>query len=501
MRYLVPPFILGIFAADFFIDRLAWNTWLMMGVLVAFAVLLILFNKEATRRTFTVASYCFALFLGFSLFLLRYTQRRYAEVVGQQEVTGVVIAQPEKKPNSWAVRLRTEGGDKVLIYTKDSTLIQGDSITLYIYKGMQPTCPLDSEDSTFAFYQKYLFYSGIVATGYSEGVQRVQGVQGVQEVQEVQRVQELVTGYGEASSVSLIGDEEAVLLAMTLGQKQHLSKQLRQKYARAGVSHVLALSGFHLTIIYGMLQFLLLGKVILYRWRWTISIVIFILLWTFAWITGFSPSLVRAAIMVSIVIGFESIRDSRGSRSSRSSGGSLNSLAIAAMAMLLYNPFWLLDVGFQLSFVSMLGILLVGVPYCDKLAGLSHSKYWQWAQKVLGIVVITIVCSIFTAPLCAFYFGQIPVLGILSNLAITLLATLILMISAVGGLTCLVCGSLGIVSDVLIWLASQMNVVVGWVASLDFAVIEWRPNLLGVMLSYVVLTCVLLMLGLRRSTR
>ena len=155
------------------------------------------------------------------------------------------------------------------------------------------------------------------------------------------------------------GDELAVLSALTVGEKTDLSDSIRESYSVSGASHVLALSGLHIGLLYALL-FLLL-KPLARKWqagRYFRSVLLLVLLWSFAFFTGLSPSVVRSVSMFSVL----AIAELFGRQSL-----TLNTLAATAWVMLLVNPAWLFDVGFQLSFLAVLSILMIQKPVCQLL--------------------------------------------------------------------------------------------------------------------------------------
>ena len=145
------------------------------------------------------------------------------------------------------------------------------------------------------------------------------------------------------ASLGLSPEAESLLSALTVGEKRDLSRGVRELYAAVGASHVLALSGLHLGILYMILVLLLpvgrnrLLKVLREG-------VVLLLLWGFAAVAGFTPSVVRAALLFTLM----SL-----ARCLHRDGSSINSLAFAALVMLVVNPRWLLDIGFQLSFLAV----------------------------------------------------------------------------------------------------------------------------------------------------
>ena len=138
-----------------------------------------------------------------------------------------------------------------------------------------------------------------------------------------------------------------VLSALTLGYKGDLDKDIKQAYSVAGIAHVLALSGMHIGIIWFLLsvflKFLLRGRLKLLEWC-----LVAMVLWAFAFVVGLEASVVRAVVMCMLMgVG----------RLTGSKILSMNTLSIAAFFMLIYHPFYLFDVGFQLSFVAVASIL------------------------------------------------------------------------------------------------------------------------------------------------
>ena len=141
------------------------------------------------------------------------------------------------------------------------------------------------------------------------------------------------------------GNDAAVVAAMVLGDKSGLSRQLRDEYSVSGASHVLALSGLHLGIIYFFLTLVFFRT----RWRLLGQVAVLPVIWLFTLMVGGSPSVVRAATMLSVYASIELLRRK---------AFSLNTLALAAIIMLVANPLSLWDISFQLSFLAVLGIQL-----------------------------------------------------------------------------------------------------------------------------------------------
>ncbi|MGY8927758.1 MAG: ComEC/Rec2 family competence protein, partial [Flavobacteriales bacterium] len=143
-------------------------------------------------------------------------------------------------------------------------------------------------------------------------------------------------------------DQLGVGQALILGNKELLSTEIKTSFSRAGAMHVLAVSGLHVGIILAFLIFVLERFPRIFSRRAAILISI-LFIWIYAGITGFSPSVLRATIMFSIIV----FGDVFGKQSSR-----FNSLGFSAFLMIVWNPLIIYDIGFQLSYLAMLGIFL-----------------------------------------------------------------------------------------------------------------------------------------------
>ncbi|MDB5130320.1 MAG: hypothetical protein JWR02_69 [Mucilaginibacter sp.] len=213
-------------------------------------------------------------------------------------------------------------------------------------------------------------------------------------------------------------DTDAVAVASTLilGYKADLSNDVLQAYSKTGTVHVLSVSGAHVAIIYILLAFVL-GFLDRFKYGKLIkAIIIIILIWYYSLLSGFSPAVCRAAVMISMVI--------IGKTFSRYIN-TLNILALSAFVLLLYDPFFITDVGFQLSYLAVFGlIVLQPVVY-----GWFQFKN-KWADKLWALCSVSIAAQVITFPLSAFYFHQFPVYFLISNLFI-IIPTAIIMYSGI----------------------------------------------------------------------
>ncbi len=284
--------------------------------------------------------------------------------------------------------------------------------------------------------------------------------------------------YGRLAAAGLSGDELATVGALTLGYKKDLDKDLRRHFQASGAAHVLAVSGLHTGIIYALLIGLLtLGgrRKPLYenRWgRWALSVIIIVAMWGYAWLTGMTPSVVRAVLMVSL---FEI------GRMARRQSFSLNTIAAAAVLILLVRPTDLWSVSFQMSFAATAAIVVItrALPFKEE-------RWPRIATYTLGIIVVSIAAQLGTMPITMYYFGQVSTYFLLTNIIVLPIATFLvpcgLVTLALGGST------IGLMTGKITWtLAWAMNHSVEWIESLPGSTVSAHINGWMILLYYVLL--------------
>jgi len=209
-------------------------------------------------------------------------------------------------------------------------------------------------------------------------------------------------------------DTTAIAVASTLilGYKADLSNEVLQAYSKTGTIHILSVSGGHVAIIYLLLGWALGFMDGYKRGKLFKAMLIITLIWVYALLTGFSPAVCRAAVMISLVIS--------GKTYSRYIN-SLNLLAASAFALLLYDPFLLTDVGFQLSYLAV-GGLVIFQPMVYKWFSFKNSV----ADKLWLACSVSIAAQVITFPLSAYYFHQFPVYFLVSNLLIIIPVSIIM---------------------------------------------------------------------------
>lgn len=212
----------------------------------------------------------------------------------------------------------------------------------------------------------------------------------------------------------LIKDDEAFAVASTLilGYRADLSKETLAAYSKTGTIHALSVSGMHVGIIYIMLNWLLAFLDRKRAGRIFKVVLICSLIWYYSLLTGFSPSVLRSAIMLTAFILAKQLQRSN---------NSYNVLAFTAFALLIYDPFLIWDVGFQLSFLAVFGL----VYYQPKIYKWFYFKN-KWADRLWSAVAMSLAAQLATLPLSIYYFHQFPVYFIISNLFILIPITVLM---------------------------------------------------------------------------
>ncbi|RKD14333.1 hypothetical protein BCY91_07555 [Pelobium manganitolerans] len=212
-------------------------------------------------------------------------------------------------------------------------------------------------------------------------------------------------------------EAKAVASTLILGYRAQLDHALMLTYSNTGTMHVLSVSGMHVAIVAGFLSFLLSFMNKKRSTRLLKTILMVTLIWFYALTTGLAPSVTRAAIMISFVL----IAKAYGKRVNV-----FNILGLSALMLLIYNPFYLFDVGFQLSYIAVGGLIFIYPKikncYCPQ-------NYF--VGQIWSVMAVSIAAQLITAPFSMFYFHQFPVYFLLSNVFIVLPAAVVMYVGFV----------------------------------------------------------------------
>ncbi|MGZ2371968.1 ComEC/Rec2 family competence protein [Ancylomarina sp. YFZ004] len=207
-----------------------------------------------------------------------------------------------------------------------------------------------------------------------------------------------------------------ILAALTLGAREEVSEDVKSVWSAAGATHVLAVSGLHVGIIFGVMQFLLSFLAGSMLGRFIRGVILLACLWSYALLTGLSPSVMRAASMFSILAIALMINRK---------GTIYNSLSISALLLLLIDPFVLFNVGFQFSYLAVVSIVFFQPKFENMIKVNSFVLRWSWR-----LFTVSLAAQIGTFPLAIYYFHQFPAYFFLSNFVIIPVAGLLIYGSA-----------------------------------------------------------------------
>lgn len=255
------------------------------------------------------------------------------------------------------------------------------------------------------------------------------------------------------------GDELKVASALLLGYRELLDQELIQAYSSAGAMHVLAVSGLHVGILFFILKFSLSFFLRLKRGKYLFTLIILAALWGYALITGFSPSVLRATTMFSFILIGEQMINRKASI--------YNTLAVSAIILLIVNPYLIFEVGFQLSYLAVVGIVYLQPKIYSLLTprNLVLDNAWK-------ITAVSIAAQIATFPLGLYYFHQFPVYFFISNLIVIPAATVILYLGVLLFITSPIGGVSLIFGKLLSWVIMGLNLTVQFTENLPFSLVQ-----------------------------
>ncbi len=271
--------------------------------------------------------------------------------------------------------------------------------------------------------------------------------------------------------------QRAILQALVLGEKREIDRETYQDYADAGAVHILAVSGLHVGILFLFLDFLL-RPLKRFRRGALQAVLIVCCLYMFAVLTGWGPSVVRAATMFSLFALAKLLR--------RPTPG-INTLFLSFFILLVCNPNWLFQIGFQMSYMAVLAILLLH----PKLSNLWNPR-WSLLKKFRDIVTVSLSAQLGVLPLSLFYFHQFPCLFLLTNIVVLPFIGMLL----IGGIIIVFLASMNLLPDFLAQgydlLLGSLNAFIAWIASFDEWVLSDIPFTLPFLIaSYVLLGALL----------
>ena len=468
-------FLSGILLANFYELNFTYSKWLLAGSLV----LSFFFGINSNWFSNWSRNIFFGISLSVSFFALgvvishwyseKHQQNHYSN---HKELKGEFLAElleePLQKERSYKclakLKFWKSNGEtkvlegKVLLYfAKDSDvrkLHYGDQVIL---KGSLNGLKKPMNPHEFD-YKNYLNLKAIYAQAYlrSSSWKLVKQAEGFSLIRWSKLLRKELMK--EIDGWNIKDEEKAITKALLLGYRYDIDDNLLKAYASAGATHVLAVSGLHVGIVYLMASYLLFFLKYSKKGRIIQTLLLVLLLWGFALLTGFSASVVRAACMFSFV--------AVGKIFNRNTS-IYNTLLGSALLLLLIKPTYLFEVGFQLSYLAVFSIVWVQ----GKLEGL-----WVPGNRILkniwAISTVSIAAQLGTFPLGLYYFHQFPSLFLVSNLIVIPLISL-LMYMGLFGLLCSYFGWLPIwLIDAYGFLLGVMNKSVRFIEQVPGSLIQ-----------------------------
>jgi competence protein ComEC len=367
--------------------------------LILTGIFFALFTLSIGNRVVLVISLCGLIFL-FGAFWL-HVHERPSQLINyydqKQTLTAVITEEPDERLDKTLLTISaieinglTIPGKIILFTGKYPEYFYGDKITV-TGKIQEPSA--GDEKDKFS-YKDYLSRFGIDAVMYYPTMERTGEKQGNSLKFAILKFKKIFLG-----KLSLLIPEpnNSLLAGILVGAKRGMPQDLLDGFAATGTSHIIAISGFNITIIAQMLDKLFS------RFGRRISFVLaLICIGLFAILTGASASVIRAAVMGSILLLAQNV-------------GRLfvidNALALTAVIMLLFNPKILrFDVGFQLSFLALLGLVYLS-PILEK-------KFFHWPEWLKKYLMPTVAAQVFTLPVILYNFERLSLIAPMANLII-----------------------------------------------------------------------------------
>lgn len=381
------------------------------------------FSTYNFRNMFGIIS--LALFVSLGTF--NFQQAKTIDSIGVEEGDFVarIYTTPQEKENSFLIESQLFKRDsatgyrkipaKTLLYlAKDGACNRLEIGDYIVFKGQLQTIKNRNNPGEFD-YKNYLLRKGVSSWAYLRAddwhkstLKSRPGLTAIAAGFQLSLVEQF-------SKLELSDNQRAVLSALTLGYKEDLSEEVRSSFSSAGAMHVLAVSGLHVGIVYSIVLFVF-GLFRKSRFNRILQFIFSILIiWGYALLTGLSPSVVRASVMLSFICTGILIDKNI---------HPLNSVFASAFVMLLFNPYYIFNLGFQLSYSAVISIVVL-IPLLSKVVKTKN----KFVKPITDLVNVTIAAQIGTLPLVLFYFNQFPVYFMLTNFVVFLLVAFIIYIS------------------------------------------------------------------------
>lgn len=468
--FLIAGIIPGIFCPDIFPVTYVWFTLCILVVL--YVVLFVLWYFVFFYRFNPGAIGLTGIFLAGYLLAVHHSDTRHTNHLihvtdSIHYFKAVVTGYPEEKQKSWKCeatvicvytnRWKDTGGKIILYLSKDDfqkPFQYGDEI---LVSGNPRLVSGPSNPGEFD-YRRYLSFRNIFHQHFirASGAKLLANAPPSAIMAMSMRARAWAD---EQLKKSVTGKrEQGIASALVLGITDGIDNELLSAYSATGAMHVLAVSGLHISIIY-LLILWMCKPILKYKFGpWTLAIISLFLLWGYAFITGLSPSVLRAVTMFSFVAI---------AKPARQFTNIYNILAVSAFFLLVFDPFLILSVGFQLSYIAVLGIIYLQ----PGLYQLWNSKNYLLDQT-WKVTTVAIAAQLATLPLGLLYFHQFPNYFLITNMLVVPISFVVLIVGIAAILMAFVPVLIIAIGWVLTWSIKLMNGVIFLTESLPFAITD-----------------------------
>lgn len=418
--YLCVAFVVGIFLESVFEtpQNILWG-FLFLGVVGVFA--------GVKNPIIAIFGFC-VLFLVLGILRMQISEfnimnDKLSKLNDKEEIilTGVVNDEPDLKDNSQTLKVKVENCNNTILVTA-SRYPEYKYLDRLKITGKLET-PMETEEFS---YKNYLLKDYIYSVIYFPKIEKLGKPQGSTFSFVYSGILWIKDKMRNSIRNNFLPPQSSLLEGVILGDKHVISQDIKDKFRNTGLSHIIAVSGLHIVILSSIVMYILL-MLGLWRNQAFYGAIIFILIYVA--LVGFPASAVRAGIMGIIYLLAQKL--GRQTTSTRI-------IVLVAALMLLFNPLLLFyDVGFQLSFLAVLGIILLD-PIIKSLVKIP-SKY----QNTLSLFTVTISAQIFTLPLIIYNFGNISFVSIFTNILILPVIPAIMLFGFLSSIAGIIWASLG----------------------------------------------------------
>jgi len=423
------PFLSGIIVALYYDLSVLIPLYLFVILVLALSAVVIFFQKKLSYKMRWLTGFIIGLFYllaGYQLTALKNNENNnsfFGNYLSEENYTLARLTEPvqiREKVCKCVVEIvavkdsahwNPTSGKAIIYIEKDSSsekLNYGDEI-FFKSNYSEVTPPLNPEEYN---YKNYLKYRSIDYNGYIKKTnwKFISAGNGNALMSFAYKLRNKFLGI--LKEKELQGNEYAVVSALLIGYTDNLDPELIKDYQGTGAVHILSVSGMHVGVIFIVLNFLLQFFDKIRYGRIPKAFLLLGFVWFYAVLTGMSPSVLRATAMFSFVIVGNAFRQPP---------NIYNTIAASAFVLLMADPYMLTSVGFQLSYLAVLGIVAI-YPFIEKAW---VPKNWL-LRKTWSLIAVSLAAQLVTFPLCLYYFHQFPNYFLLTNIVAVPLSGLII---------------------------------------------------------------------------